>query len=260
MAGLLGSMVAGAAKSVADGRLKDIEQKEKFDYQNALLNAQAEKELMLKKAGIEMEDARDQGKKDKVAAIAGSVKDPMEGKGGYESEEDASKRNRGLLQQRADKLADAGEYDAAKAYYSRADAYDKTELSKAQLEAKLTQIEGTIANGQERLRLQGEANTAKAEAAAAKASKGSDYKPTDSDKGYQSYVQQMKEQGKKPMARYQFENWLESKQASFKQGETESVTTKTIDNQTGAETSVTTKGRQKPKSADDKDPLGLFRE
>ena len=51
MAGLLGSMLAGATKSVAQGRIKDIERQEQFDMQKALMDAQIDKQLRLKEAG-----------------------------------------------------------------------------------------------------------------------------------------------------------------------------------------------------------------
>jgi hypothetical protein len=65
MAGLLGSMIAGGVKSFADGRVKDIEEKEEFDLKNALLEAQMDKELRLKDAGYKMEDDREQATMDK---------------------------------------------------------------------------------------------------------------------------------------------------------------------------------------------------
>jgi hypothetical protein len=218
--GLLGSMIAGAAGAGAKGRVNAIEQQEKFNMEQALLDARLDKEVQLKKLGYEMDDQRDQAKKDRISTIANSVEDPMAGKGGYESEEDAAKRNRGLLQQKADKLAEAGEFDAAKTYYSRADQYDKTELSKAQLEAREKQIENTFTNAQERLRLQGEANTAKAEAAAAKVNAGNQNKPSMEEREYQSYVDQMKEKGKKPLSLYQFNNWKASKRKTVEQMDT----------------------------------------
>ena len=58
MAGLLGSMLAGATKSVAQGRIKDIERQEQFDMQKALMDAQIDKQLRLKEAGYAMDDAR----------------------------------------------------------------------------------------------------------------------------------------------------------------------------------------------------------
>lgn len=58
MSGLIGSMLAGGVKGYADGKVKDIEQKEQFDLKMALMDAQHEKNLLEKKMGFEMEDAR----------------------------------------------------------------------------------------------------------------------------------------------------------------------------------------------------------
>ena len=127
MAGLLGSIVAGGVKGYADNRASDLRREESFNLELALQDAAAEKQLKLKQAGIEMEEKQLQSRKDKVSSIANSVSDPMGGKGGYESEEDSDKRKRGLLSSKADALADAGELDAAKVYYGRADAQDKSD-------------------------------------------------------------------------------------------------------------------------------------
>ena len=223
MAGLLGAVVAGAAGGYAKSRIDGINQQQEFDLKMALADAELEKQMQLKKQGYEMDDQREQAKKDKVASIANSVTDPLEGKGGYESDEDKSKRDRGLLQQKADKLADAGEYDAAKVYYARGDAQDKSEMTKAQLELKEQQILATIENQKERNRIQEElgdaknaTQLAKLEAAVAKSNQGGSNKKTDAEGEYDSYVTQMKEQRKKPMARYQFNNWMDGKKAGFK--------------------------------------------
>lgn len=252
MAGLLGSVLAGGVKGYAEGRANDIRKQEDFNLKMELQNAAMEKELKLKQAGIDMEEKQIQSRKDKVSGIANSVKDPMEGKGGYESSEEANKRNRGLLMQKGDALANAGEFEAAKTYYSRADQYDKTDAQARALDLKQTQIEGAIANGQERLRLQGEANTAKAEAAAAKvaASNNKESKLTDADKAYNSYVAEVKEKGKTPLSRYRFDNWLKAKNRERDDVETTAI--KTVDEETGQEKTVTTKGRPAAVIADKK--------
>ncbi|HYN54417.1 MAG TPA: hypothetical protein VES38_06905 [Methylotenera sp.] len=56
MAGLFGSMLAGAAGKAADGRVKSIERQEEFDMQNALLDAKLDKEVQLKKMGYELDN------------------------------------------------------------------------------------------------------------------------------------------------------------------------------------------------------------
>lgn len=251
MSGLLGSMIAGAAGTAAKGRVREIEQQEKFNMEQALLDARIEKDLQLKRMGFEMEDARTQKEKDRITSIASSVEDPMASKGGYESEEDAAKRNRDLLQQKADKLAEAGELDAAKTYYARADAYDKSALSKAQLEAREKQIENTFTNAQEKLRLQGEANTAKAEAAAAKASSGNKLeRRTMEEQEYDSYVAEIKEKGLKPMSLYQFNNWKAKQRKGAEQLDTVTTAeTKYDDDGNEIKTSRTSKVQPKPKPA-----------
>lgn len=67
MAGLLGSVLAGGVKSVADGKIKDIERQEEFDLQNKLLEARIDKEMRLKEAGYEMEDKRAAAQQEKRA-------------------------------------------------------------------------------------------------------------------------------------------------------------------------------------------------
>lgn len=246
MSGLIGALIAGGVKGTAESRVDSLNRQEEFNMKQQLLNAEVEKQLMLKKAGYAIEDKREQDKKDRIKSITSSVSDDKENAGGYESDADKSKRERDLTQKRADKLADEGEYDAAGVYYKRADAYDKTELSKAQLEAKQKQIEGQITNAQERLRLQGEsvrlqgeANIAKAEAAAARASNGAN-KKTQDESDYDSYVQEMKNQGKEPLPKYRFNNWQKAKNKEKDNAETVAVKTDEFGNK---ETTVTRKGK-----------------
>jgi hypothetical protein len=52
MAGLLGSMIAGGVNGYAKQRLEDIDEKEKFDYTQALADAQTAKDIMLKQMGF----------------------------------------------------------------------------------------------------------------------------------------------------------------------------------------------------------------
>lgn len=75
MAGLLGSMLAGATKGYAQSRLNSIAQQEEFDMKRALLEAQTEKELMLKKAGYEMEAKQEQDKMDRRAKYFDDVEE-----------------------------------------------------------------------------------------------------------------------------------------------------------------------------------------
>jgi hypothetical protein len=95
MAGLLGSLIAGGVKSVADGRIKEIDQKQEFDLKNALLDAQIDKEMRLKEAGYKMEDERAQATMDKR-------KDYMTGDDGKELS----------VQEAAGKAMKAGDFEA----------------------------------------------------------------------------------------------------------------------------------------------------
>jgi uncharacterized protein YfbU (UPF0304 family) len=176
MAGLLGSMIAGAAGGYAKQRIDTLNKEEDFDFRQALQASEAEYNMQLKRAGIELENENEQAKFDKrvagVKAADASVADPMEGKGGYEAPEDEEKRKLSTLEKRAAARADAGYTTEADVLYKRIDASNKNANQLSQIEARRMQIEGTLTNAQEKLRLQGEANTAKAEAAAAKASGG----------------------------------------------------------------------------------------
>jgi hypothetical protein len=68
MAGLLGAMVAGAVGGAAKQNLKDLEEKEVFDYQQALNDAQMQREIFMKKIGYahdkEMQTIRKQDERD----------------------------------------------------------------------------------------------------------------------------------------------------------------------------------------------------
>jgi hypothetical protein len=75
MAGLLGFMAAGATKGFAQSRLNSIAQQEEFDMRRALLEAQTEKELMLKKAGYEMEAKQDSDKMARRASYFDDVEE-----------------------------------------------------------------------------------------------------------------------------------------------------------------------------------------
>lgn len=250
MANMLGMMAAGAAKGYTQQRVSEIDAQNKFNMQQELMNAQAEKELMLKKAGYKLEDEREQAKKDRIKSIADGVKQTGEVAG--ESQEEKAKRQRGLLQSKADALSDAGEFDAAESYYKRVDANNKNDISLAQLDMKKQQLEGMIANWEEKNKNAQETNRIREELGDAKnatqlaliqakiesinaaterkrAAGEREYKPTEGDKTYQSYVDEMKSSGKKPLARYQFENWMDSKKAGFKSDSNfEDVSTKTI--------------------------------
>lgn len=176
MAGLLGSMIAGAAGGYAKQRIDTINKEEDFNFKQALQASEAEYNMQLKRAGIQIENENEEAKFNKrvagVKAADASVVDEMEGKGGYESPEDAAKRTRSTQLKRAEARANAGYTTEADSIYKRIDADNKNENQIAQIENRAKQVEGMITNGQERLRLQGLANIAQAEAKAAKASGG----------------------------------------------------------------------------------------
>jgi len=82
---------------------------------------------------------------------------------------------------------------------------------------------------------------------------GGGYKPTEQDRRYESYVNSVKTNGRKdkngkisktPM---DYDSWWAYYNNQPKDS-TESVTTKTIDPETGSKTSVTTKGKAQPKA------------
>jgi hypothetical protein len=65
--GMLGALVAGAAGGYADARGEQLKREEDFNYKQALMNAQVEKELMLKKAGYELDDQHAEQQRQKNA-------------------------------------------------------------------------------------------------------------------------------------------------------------------------------------------------
>jgi len=58
MAGLLGSMVAGAAKGVAENRLSQAERQQQFDMKRALLDAELDMRMRMKQMDAEFDDKR----------------------------------------------------------------------------------------------------------------------------------------------------------------------------------------------------------
>lgn len=241
MSGLLGFMAAGAAKGFSEGQSKAVAARQEFDLKTALLEAQTEKEMMLQERGIKLKEDAEQRSRDKVTGLIGTVKDPMEGKGGYEAPEDKEKRTVDIARQKANVLRENGYIEEAKSFDTIVDQYNKGELSKAKLENEITKINNALTLGREKLESQGAINEAKnatqlakIEAAAAKGGQKSD-----ADKAYDSYVEQVKADGKKPMARYQFDNWMENKKNQSK-GEGVVEETKRY-NQDGTETKVTKK-------------------
>jgi hypothetical protein len=257
--GLLGSMVAGGVKKVADGRVADIEQQEEFNMKNALLDAQIEKELRLKEAGYQMEKQRAETEAKEVKAITDTVVDPMAGKGGYEDESSKVKRDYDLVSQKVSKLREAGKNDAADRLQKDLDRIDSKNNKEAALELKQLIAENKIKNQQGLLNLkeqaleqQGKIADAKNETQLARIeaanARSGDKKKSMDEQEYESYVEQIKAQGKKPLSLYQFNNWKASKR---KQGDSDTVTTKTEtmdDDGNVTTTSRVSKASNKPKT------------
>ncbi len=256
--GLLGNVIAGGVKKVADGRVADIEQQEEFNMKQALLDAQIDKELRLKEAGYQMDKQHAENEAKEVKAITDTVVDPMAGKGGYEDESSKVKREYDLVQQKIDKLTEAGKYDAAKALQTKLDKIDAKNNKEAALELKQLIADNNIKNQQGLLSLkeqaleqQGKIAEAKNETQLAKIeaanARSSNHKKSIDELEYESYVEQMKKQGKKPLSLYQFNNWKESKR---KQGDSDTITTKTEtmdDDGNVTTTSRVSKASNKPK-------------
>jgi hypothetical protein len=99
MAGMLGALAAGAAGGYADARGKELQRQEEFNYKQALMDAQVEKELLLKKAGYEMEDQRAEDKRGRMQAEVGVIEQEYnsavgEQPGGYDPQDPEGKASR----------------------------------------------------------------------------------------------------------------------------------------------------------------------
>lgn len=231
MAGLLGAMVAGGAKGYADQRIKSIEQQEAFDMKAALMEADAERQLRLKEAGVKMDEDANQRERDRVGGLLKSVKDPNEGKGGYETPEMKVQAKRDLLEKQIGVLKDSGDIEKAKVIQAELVALDNTDLKGQQLDARLEQIQNAFKLGEERNKLTAEANDAKATASAAKIDVArarlegtKSGKETDTDKNYASYVKEKEAKGQTPLPRYRWDNWMEQNKAKNKDADTVTTT------------------------------------
>jgi hypothetical protein len=99
MAGMLGALVSGAAGGYAEERGKELQREEEFNYKQALMDAQVEKELLLKKAGYEMEDQRSADKRSKMQEEIGNIEKEYnnavgEQPGGYDPQDPEGKASR----------------------------------------------------------------------------------------------------------------------------------------------------------------------
>ena len=245
MAFNFGAGLAKAAGGAAEIAGNEIKNEQTLDLQRELSDIQNAKALALEQATYDRSEQRKDAEFAKVKSITDSVTDPMEGKGGYESPAEQAKRQYGLLEQKAAALRDAGKYDAADKLDKELNRIDSKTSKEGQLEIKKLMLDlqgqriedlgkyqqGLLNNAAERVKLQGEVNDAKA-------AKGD--KKTDADKQYDSYVEQIKAQKKTPMARYQFDNWMETKKA--KDNSSETTSTKSMDAE-GNEVTHTVKGK-----------------
>jgi hypothetical protein len=99
MAGMLGALAAGAAGGYAEARGKELQRQEEFNYRQALMDAQVEKELLLKKAGYEMQDQRAADKRGKMQEEIGGIEQEYdsavgEQPGGYDPQDPEGKASR----------------------------------------------------------------------------------------------------------------------------------------------------------------------
>jgi hypothetical protein len=143
--GLLGSMVAGATKKFADGRVNDIEQREEFDMKVALIEAQAEKEMRLKEAGYELDKRKDADARAGAAERMDDAFAPVEetsttpqstmtkytDESGVEHEtkvggETVTKTREATTEEAAQRLARSGDTEAAKGLLSVSTKKEKT--------------------------------------------------------------------------------------------------------------------------------------
>lgn len=254
--GLLQGLAAGFA-SGAEAMSSQIEYEIKTERDQALEQARMkfadDLATQREQRNFDLEQKRVGERAAKAKEITGSVTDPMEGKGGYEDEASMAKRQYGLLQQRAAKLEEAGFIPEADRINKKLSDIDSKNSKDAQLEIKKMMLElqgqriedaakyhtGLLGNAADKIKMQGEVNAAKIEAAQSKGAK-----ETDSDKAYNSYVAEIKSQGKVPLSRYRFENWMENKKLNAKDSASETTATKTI-NDDGSETTKTVKGKPK---------------
>lgn len=242
MSGLLGAL-GGAAKGVADRRLADIDEREKFDYAVALDDIRLMKEMALKERGIQLEDQRDKQKRSEAAARMKEAYGPEDTRGGWQSDEAKAAEAATRDEAAARKLESMGYADEADPIYKRLDRNRKAELDAERVNNAFTQ-------GQEKLKLQGEANAAKAEAAAARAAKAPE--PSEREKLYSAYTKRVKSEGGKPMSYDKWDIWM-------KQNIEKPATTEEVDSR-GRVTKSTTKRPAKPaqsSSGGDIKPAGV---
>lgn len=269
--GLLGYAAAGALKGAADTGLDLIKMNREFDLKKQLIQADGDMRARLEQNGIQAKQRASDEERGKVKGIIDSVKDPNEGKGGYETDEMKAASNRSRLEGQSKALREAGYLDEADKIDGQLGRMDKSAAQAAGLDIKRQQVDNAFEQGKEKLRLQGEANDAKAataqakiEAANARAESAGKGKETDTDKEYNAYVSDVKANGRPdnagkksyiPMSRDKWAVWNRNQDAGRRQkAGTRSV--KSIDDE-GNEITTTTPIQRNPASKGS-DPLGLF--
>lgn len=270
--GLLGYAAAGALKGGADAAIKVADDQQAFNLNKALHEAQFDMRARLDQAGIKARQQVVDEDRSKVKGLLGSVRDPNENAGGYETDEMKAAGARSKLERQKQALQDAGYLDEADKLDGQLGRMDKSAAQAAGLDIKRQQVDNAFEQGKEKLRLQGEANDAKAataqakiEAANARAENAGKGKDTDNDKEYKAYVDDVKANGRPdnagkksyiPMSRDKWAVWNRNQEASRKQkGGTESV--RKI-NSRGDEVTIT-RPLITRSSGTNADPLGLFK-
>lgn len=126
MAGLLGSMVAGAAGGYAKARGEELQKQDErqgnFDLQNALLDARHEKDILLKKAGFQMEDEREDAKASRIAADVQAA-DAEYGASATQPGQSPERTQYERYQDLADRAASRGRFPDAESFGKLADRY-----------------------------------------------------------------------------------------------------------------------------------------
>lgn len=228
MAGLLGSIVAGAAKGYADQQIKNNAAQQEFNLKQALLQAEEEMRQRLDEAGLKVRQRMAEEDRAKVKGILDSQQDPNADKGGWESPEMKAKSARALKERQRDALRNNARFDEAKAIDDELSREDTLAAKEAMLNSKEKfntlkyELDKRELESDMKLKeAQGQATIAKAEAAAAKGSKDSPLKEE-----YKSYAEDVRTNGRKtasggmsklPMAYDKWVQWRLDTDAKRKQ-------------------------------------------
>ena len=238
-----GAGLKNAASGMSEVAGNQIKNMQAIDMQKELLELQSAKQLALEEAKFKRDEQRKDEHTKKIQSITGSVETDDDKAGGYEPEGAKEKRMYGLLQRKVDALNNAEEYDAAKVLQGQLDKLDtknskeaKLELDKLLYEQKVNYQTGLLDSKNEQIKMQGEVAAAKIDAANARGAAGN--KPTDADKEYQAYVDDVKSNGRKdskgnlskiPLSRDRFNNAQDAIKEKSKIKDTESTTVEYTD-------------------------------